>query len=75
MPSAMAARRRAAKLVLLNAYDINPANDFTHSSGMGVHHKGVETNIVTNMPIAAQLKTQDRREFGIYTSHPDALTT
>ena len=61
MPSAMAARRRAAKLVLLNAYDINPANDFTHSSGMGVHHKGVETTIATNMPIA-QLKTQDTGE-------------
>ena len=38
----MAARRRAATPVLLNVYDLSPANDFTYSFGMGVHHSGVE---------------------------------
>ena len=30
--------------VLLNVYDLSPANDFLYSAGLGLHHSGVEVS-------------------------------
>jgi len=33
-----------ASKVLLNVYDLSPANDYLYSVGMGLHHSGIEIN-------------------------------
>mmetsp|Transcript_41442 Transcript_41442/g.70963 ORF Transcript_41442/g.70963 Transcript_41442/m.70963 type:complete len:253 (+) Transcript_41442:150-908(+) len=35
-------RTRMGTKVILNIYDLSPANDFLYSIGMGLHHSGVE---------------------------------
>mmetsp|Transcript_15982 Transcript_15982/g.24156 ORF Transcript_15982/g.24156 Transcript_15982/m.24156 type:complete len:244 (+) Transcript_15982:67-798(+) len=35
-------RTRMGTVVLLNVYDLSPANEYLYSMGMGLHHSGVE---------------------------------